>query len=70
VSIATIEPAALPDVIIRDESTLRLTAPAAEDVDSSVAFFAGLSELSRYLRFRGFPTLRAELLHSWPARSS
>ena len=39
------------DVILRDGTTLRLRAPRRDDVDALVAFFAGLSERSRYLRF-------------------
>ena len=45
------------DVILRDGSTLRLRAPAAEDADALLEFFANLSEHSRYLRFHGFPAL-------------
>jgi acetyl coenzyme A synthetase (ADP forming)-like protein len=41
------------DVILRDGTTLRLRAPASDDADALVAFFAGLSERSRYLRFHG-----------------
>jgi acetate---CoA ligase (ADP-forming) len=41
------------DVILRDGTTLRLRAPVSDDVDALVAFFAGLSERSRYLRFHG-----------------
>jgi acetyl coenzyme A synthetase (ADP forming)-like protein len=50
------------DVILRDGSTLRLRAPAAEDADALVAFFSGLSERSLYLRFHGFPRLGPELV--------
>jgi acetyl coenzyme A synthetase (ADP forming)-like protein len=46
------------DVILRDGTTLRLRAPARSDVDALVAFFAGLSEQSRYMRFHG--AVRAE----------
>ena len=35
------------DVILRDGSTLRLRAPAAEDADALLEFFANLSEHSR-----------------------
>jgi acetyl coenzyme A synthetase (ADP forming)-like protein len=52
------------DVILRDGSTLRLRAPAAEDADAIVEFFAGLSEHSRYLRFHGFPALGSQLVES------
>ncbi len=45
------------DVILRDGATLRLRAPAAEDADALLEFFANLSEHSRYLRFHGFPAL-------------
>jgi acetyl coenzyme A synthetase (ADP forming)-like protein len=41
------------DVILRDGTTLRLRAPASKDADALVAFFAALSERSRYLRFHG-----------------
>jgi acetyl coenzyme A synthetase (ADP forming)-like protein len=42
------------DVILRDGTTLRLRAPGEGDADALVAFFAGLSERSRYLRFHGY----------------
>jgi acetate---CoA ligase (ADP-forming) len=45
------------DVILRNGSTLRLRPPHADDVDSLVEFFAGLSERSVYQRFHGFPTV-------------
>jgi acetyl coenzyme A synthetase (ADP forming)-like protein len=41
------------DVILRDGSTLRLRPPVADDADALVAFFGGLSEESRRLRFHG-----------------
>ena len=50
------------DVILRDGSTLRLRAPAVEDADGLLEFFAGLSDHSRYLRFHGFPTLGPKLV--------
>ncbi len=50
------------DVILRDGSTLRLRAPAAEDADALLEFFAGLSERSRYLRFHGFAALGPKLV--------
>jgi acetyl coenzyme A synthetase (ADP forming)-like protein len=50
------------DVILRDGSTLRLRAPAAEDADALLEFFANLSEHSRYLRFHGFPALGPKLV--------
>jgi acetate---CoA ligase (ADP-forming) len=46
------------DVILRDGTTLRLRAPERDDVGALVAFFAGLSDHSRYLRFHG--AVRAE----------
>jgi acetate---CoA ligase (ADP-forming) len=52
------------DVILRDGSTLRLRAPAAEDAAALVEFFSELSERSRYLRFHGFPTLGSRLVES------
>ena len=45
--------AAAADVILRDGSTLRLRAPAREDAGALAAFFGGLSDRSRYLRFHG-----------------
>ena len=41
------------DVILRDGGTLRLRPPTAADSDAVVAFFADLSDRSRYLRFHG-----------------
>jgi RimJ/RimL family protein N-acetyltransferase len=41
------------DVILRDGTTLRLRPPAAADADALLAFFAALSDESRYLRFNG-----------------
>jgi acetyl coenzyme A synthetase (ADP forming)-like protein len=53
-SVTTHEPSAgAVDVILRDGSTLRLRAPAAEDGGALEAFFSGLSERSFYLRFHG-----------------
>jgi RimJ/RimL family protein N-acetyltransferase len=42
------------DVILRDGSTLRLRAPAPEDLEDIKAFYDGLSPESRYMRFHGF----------------
>ncbi len=42
------------DVLLLDGSTLRLRAPAPEDLDDLSAFYDGLSPESRYLRFHGF----------------
>jgi acetyl coenzyme A synthetase (ADP forming)-like protein len=50
------------DVILRDGSTLRLRAPAAEDADALLEFFSTLSDHSRYLRFHGFPALGPKLV--------
>jgi acetyl coenzyme A synthetase (ADP forming)-like protein len=50
------------DVILRDGSTLRLRAPAAEDADPLLQFFSALSERSSYLRFHGFPALGRKLV--------
>ncbi len=58
---ASDSPAAAVDVILRDGSTLRLRAPAREDADALAAFFAGLSEQSRYLRFHGVQRVDASL---------
>src|SRR5579875_3332073 len=41
------------DVILRDGTTLRLRAPSSDDAGALLAFFTGLSERSRYLRFHG-----------------
>ncbi len=41
------------DVILRDGSTMRLRAPVSDDTPAIVAFFAGLSVHSRFLRFHG-----------------
>ena len=43
------------DVILRDGSTMRLRPPEAADGPALEAFFARLSERSRYLRFHGIP---------------
>jgi acetyl coenzyme A synthetase (ADP forming)-like protein len=50
------------DVILRDGSTLRLRAPAAEDADAVLEFFSSLSDRSRYHRFHGFPALGPKLV--------
>jgi succinyl-CoA synthetase alpha subunit/ribosomal protein S18 acetylase RimI-like enzyme len=50
------------DVILRDGSTLRQRPPVAEDADALLAFFSGLSDHSRYLRFHGFPALGPKLV--------
>ena len=41
------------DVLLRDGSTLRLQAPTPSDFEDIKAFYDGLSEESRYLRFHG-----------------
>ena len=41
------------DVILRDGGTLRLRPPAAEDAEAVLAFFAGLSPDTLWLRFHG-----------------
>ncbi len=61
-SAAATTAASATDVILRDGSTLRLRAPAAEDTDALLEFFSGLSERSRYLRFHGFPALGPKLV--------
>jgi acetyl coenzyme A synthetase (ADP forming)-like protein len=50
------------DVILRDGSTLRLRPPESADAEAVLAFFAGLSDESVYLRFHGFPSLSPELV--------
>ncbi|HET8528679.1 MAG TPA: GNAT family N-acetyltransferase [Gaiellaceae bacterium] len=50
------------DVILRDGTTLRLRSPEAGDADDLLAFFADLSERSRFLRFHGFPALTPSLV--------
>ena len=50
------------DVILRDGSTLRLRAPARDDADALVSFFAELSDESLYLRFHGSPPVDAHLV--------
>ncbi len=63
------------DVILRDGSTLRLRPPVAEDADSLLDFFSGLSEHSLYLRFHGFPAVGPTLVEpvlepDWQERGS
>jgi acetate---CoA ligase (ADP-forming) len=41
------------DVLLRDGSTLRLRAPAPEDLEDIQEFYEGLSNESRYMRFHG-----------------
>jgi acetyl coenzyme A synthetase (ADP forming)-like protein len=41
------------DVILKDGATLRLRSPRREDSEPLLAFFRGLSDRSRYLRFHG-----------------
>ncbi len=50
------------DVILRDGTTLRLRPPGPADAEALLAFFAGLSERSRYLRFHGQPALTPALV--------
>ena len=59
------------DVILRDGSTLRLRAPAHDDVGALLAFFEGLSEHSLYLRFHGVRRVDATLVEHFldPDRS-
>ncbi len=42
------------DVILRDGGTLRLRAPEDGDAEGLIAFFAGLTQHSHYLRFHGY----------------
>jgi acetate---CoA ligase (ADP-forming) len=55
----------LRDVILRDGTTLRLRPPRVADSEALLAFFAGLSERSRYLRFHGLPELGRGLVDPW-----
>jgi acetate---CoA ligase (ADP-forming) len=64
VSAAAVNAVEATDVILRDGSTLRLRAPAAEDADALLEFFADLSDHSRYLRFHGFPALGPKLVET------
>ncbi|MFY9580222.1 MAG: hypothetical protein WAQ33_12980, partial [Gaiellaceae bacterium] len=50
------------DVVLRDGSTMRLRPPQAADADILVAFFAGLSDRSLYLRFHGHPNVDQRLV--------
>ncbi|HET7745178.1 MAG TPA: GNAT family N-acetyltransferase [Gaiellaceae bacterium] len=50
------------DVILKDGSTLRLRPPLGDDVDGLLAFFAGLSDRSRYLRFHGIRAVDERLV--------
>ena len=52
------------DVILRDGGTLRLRSPGRDDADALLAFFAGLSSRSLYLRFHGLPELGPRLVES------
>ncbi len=72
---ATADTVGATDVILRDGSTLRLRPPVAEDADSLLEFFSGLSEHSLYLRFHGFrtvgPTIVEPVLEpDWQERGS
>jgi len=63
------------DVILRDGTTLRLRAPRRQDADALLAFFAGLSERSRYLRFHGLRPVDERLVEpflepDWSERGS
>ena len=55
----------LRDVILRDGTTLRLRPPHSADSEALLAFFADLSERSRYLRFHGLPELGRGLVEPW-----
>jgi acetate---CoA ligase (ADP-forming) len=50
------------DVILRDGATLRLRAPATEDVGALTAFFGALSDRSLYLRFHGLQRIDDALI--------
>ena len=49
----SVEEQAAVDVILKDGGTLRLRPPVAADEEAVLAFLAGLSERSLYLRFHG-----------------
>ena len=50
------------DVILRDGGTLRLRSPREADRQGLLAFFAGLSARSLYLRFHGTPSVDERLV--------
>ena len=50
------------DVVLRDGGTLRLRVPLAADGSALLAFFEGLSDQTRYLRFHGFRRVEPELI--------
>ena len=50
------------DVILRDGATLRLRAPATEDVGALTAFFGAMSDRSLYLRFHGLQRIDDALI--------
>ncbi len=50
------------DVILKDGSTLRLRPPLGDDVERLLAFFAGLSDQSLYLRFHGMRAVDERLV--------
>ena len=50
------------DVVLRDGGTLRLRPPRAADGHALRAFFEGLSDQSRYLRFHGFRRIEPALV--------
>ena len=52
------------DVILKDGGTLRLRPPAAADEEAVLAFLAGLSERSLYLRFHGIRQVDSALAAS------
>jgi acetate---CoA ligase (ADP-forming) len=52
------------DVVLRDGGTLRLRAPLAGESERLGAFFEGLSDASRYLRFHGFCPIDAGFVES------
>src|SRR5689334_8965210 len=45
------------DVVLRDGSTMRFRPPGEGDDGALLAFFAGLSDQSLYLRFHGHPSV-------------
>jgi acetate---CoA ligase (ADP-forming) len=50
------------DVVLSDGGTLRLRPPLSADAEALLAFFAGLSDESRFLRFHGYRRIEPGLV--------